>query len=370
MATFLFKLQEVKNVNFSELWQVDRSLFKMCLSTINDLPAEMLCELFKYLHSNDLFSCSLVNKRWRSLVFSLERLTVSVMPSKFNLNRINLFTELVRLKITTLRPTNKKVNLSFPKLKVLLLYCHPLSLCIDAPKLSVLVVHGNTTRLTIKHPESIRKLEADFEEEKLWQFKNVEYLGIRRGSLYSKKMLELLPKLKELHCNLLPIYFVTLEKLMLSKFLNDVVALKGLDFRFIYSGFRLTIENVAEFYFGPQERTRRFFVPEDPEELLIRNHRMLDPAGSLDYIEHLNYNRLVNNEHGQIPAWVFPKLTGVKRIFVDEPLQDVDQFVGIFKSLPSINTVVFKTAAPKPAFKEFDLPQQSDQLFDYLSKFK
>ena len=33
-------------------------------TSIEDLPPEMIFELFKYLHVEDLAICSMVNKRW------------------------------------------------------------------------------------------------------------------------------------------------------------------------------------------------------------------------------------------------------------------------------------------------------------------
>ena len=45
-------------------------------TAIDDLPAEMVCELFKHLHPRDLAACSLVNKRWHSIYagFKVQRL--------------------------------------------------------------------------------------------------------------------------------------------------------------------------------------------------------------------------------------------------------------------------------------------------------
>lgn len=334
-------------------------------TTINHLPAEMIGELFKYLQPKDLLSCSLVNKRWKSLVFAIGRLTFSGLPSEFNLNRINRFSELVRLKITMFRSSGKKVNLNFPKLRILVLHYFAFPLCIDSPKLSVLVFHGNVNRLTIKHPESIRKLVTDIGHPKLGQFKNVECLVTRSLEAVSKDTLRLFPKLKELHYNRVVDGFMDDVKRTLSDFLDGVTALKGLDFRSIFSGFHLTKKNVTEFDYGLDVDDEWGIMI--PEYIFIKNHRMLDPVGTLDFIDHLNYNCLMRNVHGQIPAWFFQKFTGIKCIFVDGPLQDVNQFRLLLKSLCSIKTIVFNSYSTYN-FKEFDLPQSSNELFEYLSK--
>lgn len=134
--------------------------------TIDDLPAEMICELFKHLHLKDLLTCSMVNKRWQSIYssFKLDRLAVIghqdhffrewcyprwlvrdeevCCPEMFNrlaskplvsnlkhfalcdhlnridLNNLNRFGQLLSLTIKT-RHIPSKSKLSLPKLKVL-----------------------------------------------------------------------------------------------------------------------------------------------------------------------------------------------------------------------------------------------------------
>ena len=48
------------------------------MATIEDLPAEMICELFQYLKPKDLVTCSMVNKRWHYADFKLSRLVVVI----------------------------------------------------------------------------------------------------------------------------------------------------------------------------------------------------------------------------------------------------------------------------------------------------
>ena len=45
-------------------------------ASIDDLPPEMICELFEYLQPKDLAACSMVNKRWHSIYggFRMHRL--------------------------------------------------------------------------------------------------------------------------------------------------------------------------------------------------------------------------------------------------------------------------------------------------------
>ena len=48
-------------------------------ATIDDLPAEMICKIFRHLHPKDLAVCSRINKRWHSLYagFKVDRLVAS-----------------------------------------------------------------------------------------------------------------------------------------------------------------------------------------------------------------------------------------------------------------------------------------------------
>ena len=60
--------------------QIEASLHcKMSSPTsIDDLPSEMICELFKHLCPKDLVTCSMVNKRWHNYAgFKVHRLVVA-----------------------------------------------------------------------------------------------------------------------------------------------------------------------------------------------------------------------------------------------------------------------------------------------------
>ena len=48
-------------------------------TTIDNLPTEMICELFKHLTPKDLLVCSMVNKRWHSIYadFKVRRLVTT-----------------------------------------------------------------------------------------------------------------------------------------------------------------------------------------------------------------------------------------------------------------------------------------------------
>ena len=232
-----------------------RKSIKQVIS-IEDLPPEMISELFEYLHPKDLVACSLVNRRWHSiyaafklhrlvamdynhyycylfnlifkwyntnqrikeiercgpaifyrlkkkpLLSNLKQLALSGQRFVSELNELNRFQQLMQLEIKiSLR--NTKLHLKLPRLRVLVFHysngCCALS--IDCPELSTLVYSGeekDANLLKVEHPETIRKLETNLVGSKLTEFKNVECLRTSRFHMISKATLLSLPKLREL----------------------------------------------------------------------------------------------------------------------------------------------------------------------------
>lgn len=224
---------------------------------IDDLPPEMICELFKHISLlRDLVACSMVNKRWYSIysAFKLERLAVfshcnhylvkwcysdrkiedkelyhpDLMscrfedkslftnlkflalggecslfePHKFDLNKLNLFEHLVHLEVNIGFLDEEKVNLKLSNLKVAAFhrwnyYC---PLFIDCPKLNILLYRGESfpCLLAVNHPETIRKLNTNLIGTKLTLFKNVESLITQEFKAISMDTVKALPKLKQL----------------------------------------------------------------------------------------------------------------------------------------------------------------------------
>ena len=235
------------------------------VTTIEDLPPEMISELFEYLGLKDLIICSLVNKLWHSiysnfkvhsvvaienfkvhnlvaieddlfrwhgsnqliqetercsramfrhlaekpLLSNLKHLAVhasSYSETKFDLNELNRFQQLFHLEIKIDDLNQRNVHLNLPCLKVLALsdYNNRCALSIDCPQLSTLLYAGepeDLTLLEVKHPETIRKLETNMFGAKLIQFESVECLVTERFKAVSKATLLSLPELRELRYN-------------------------------------------------------------------------------------------------------------------------------------------------------------------------
>ena len=211
---------------------VTSHLSRMSSSTtsIEDLPPEMINELFKHLHPRDLVACSLVNKRWSWIYsnFKLHRLAAIFSPShspwkwyatdiKFedkeichqyffcdiakqpivsnlrylalfasfslimDLNKLNRFSQLLHLEFECRWLTRGKLHLNFPQLKVLVFhkYNERYPVSVDCPQLGLLAYRGEpagSNLLEVKQPETIRKLETNMLGEKLTSFKKMVFL--------------------------------------------------------------------------------------------------------------------------------------------------------------------------------------------------
>ena len=220
---------------------------------IEDLPPEMISELFEYLPPKDLAACSMVSKRWHSIyaAFRLLRLVVTNYDSyyglskwkssnrpilerelcslamfgrwaekpllsnlkhlvlsgsfEFDLSELNRFQQLVHLEIIILW-SKGKVQLNLPRLKILAFheYNDGAALSIDCPELSTLLYYEMEDKnfLDVKQPETIRRLETSrVNPEWLAQFKRVECLVAFKFRAISKATLLSLPELRELRYN-------------------------------------------------------------------------------------------------------------------------------------------------------------------------
>ena len=361
-------------------------------STIEDLPPEMIGELFEYLSLKDLAACSLINKRWHSiysnfklhslvatdwddafrwyntnqtveekcicslamfsrlvekpLLSNLKHLAISMYGPEIELNQLNRFQQLVHLEITVTCLNQTEVHLNLPNLKVLVfhyrsLYC---VLSIDSPLLSTLVYSGidkDMNRFKVKHPEIIRKLETHMVAEKLAPFESVECLVTGEFEAINKATLLALPRLRELRYTLDIWYFFKLEerigtadrvKRTLSEFLNEAKKLRGSDFRFTFVGLQLTNVNVDQIDFGVQVKEGKETVSN--ECFYMKNYHLIE-LGALDFVGHIDYIRLLNHVTGEFPRFFSQKFTGIVEVAATAKVPDPDHFVWFLKSLRS-----------------------------------
>lgn len=399
----------------------------MTTTTIDDLPAEMISELFKQLNLKDLAACSVVNKSWykiysdfkvtslaafqypdrlrkwcypdrniedkelckaaiffrlanKPLLSNLKHLFLCGYGPRIDLNMLNRFTHLVRLEIDI--RIEKPINFNLPKLKVLAFHQLNMqsSLSVDCPALEVLVYREgplmieNRTLLEVKQPETIRVLDSDlFGSVRLAKFKNVNCLIARGFQMIGKDNLQSLPKLKEFHfklCieNLFATHFNqigTLNRIKrkLTKFMDDVRVSKGDDFKFRFVGFPLTKTLLDQIDFNVKLVERHFvsgssgyFEEVTNEYIYLKNYHLIDPDASLDFINRLDYNCVIDIMAKKIPIGFLKKLTGLFEVKTKGAIQDANHFLSFLQSVGSLKSL------------SLDRSQLGQEFYDQLPK--
>ena len=362
-------------------------------TTIEDLPPEMIYELFKHLPPKDLVAGSMVNKRWhfiysnlrlhslaaadfddlfrwhqsnqpiqkaeqccptmflrlveKPLLSNLKHLALGDSEFEFDLNKLNRFQKLLHLEINYY--LHGKAYLNLPRLKVLVLqgWNHHCALSIDCPQLITLLYAGeeeDENLLKVKHPETIRKLKTDMVVPRwLASFKSVECLGTRRFEAISKATFISLPELRELHYDG-DIEWVIAEgsrhgpgtvdrmKQKLNEFLDEAKKLRGNEFQFTFCGFRLTNVNVDQIDFGVQvhEESGREYVHN--EYIYMKNYQLIEP-GAVEFVEHVDYTGLLSHVTGEFPLCFSHKFTNIRSVYATTKVQDPDHFLWFLKSL-------------------------------------
>ena len=363
-------------------------------ATIEDLPAEMINELFKHLPVKDLVASSQVNKLWHSIYadFRLDRLAAIHNPSicyglsnegwkfkqkelcrieflnrladrpllsnlkylilydsgnRFDINKLSrFFKRLVHLEIGGFLGENK-LNLNLPKLKSLVVYKffnnHLLS--IDCPELNMLIYdRGEGNLLEVKHPETIKKLEMNMVDQKLIRFENVESLATHKFEAISRATLLSLPNLKELHynANISSLWNYgsrvgTLDRVKeaLREFMGHIERLKGSDFKFMFAGFQLTKPMLDQIDYGVKvevEGDGREYEKVSNEYIYMNNYQLIEP-GALHFIRILNYSRLMNNAPEGTPDCFSQKFSRVEWVHVRGRVQDEAHLLRFLRSL-------------------------------------
>ena len=391
-------------------------------ASIDDLPPEMICELFKHLGPEDLIACSMVNRRWHSiyagfkvrrlvaiephrydlcewfnsnrtirqeercclsmyhrlakkpLLSNLKYLVLWDFPFKFDLSQLNQFRQLVHLEIQTYLYLDK-LDLKLPKLKVLAfhLFNSRCVLSVDCPELSTLLYDADNEEpnlLDLKHPETIKKLHTCLFSPHLAQFKNVESLVTDQLEAISKATFQSLPALKELLYDWDILGAIISEKFdsewattdrmkrALNEFVNEAKKLRGNDFRFTFSGFLLTNVNVDQIDFGVQVDK---YGNESVcnEYVYMKNYHLIEDV--LPFINCVDYTLLLSHVTGEFPRCFSQKFTGINEIQATAAVPDADHFLWFLKSLRSLGRLCLSSTELDQEFYDH-LPTSAPSL--------
>ena len=379
-------------------------------ATIEDLPPEMICELFKHLPLKDLLACSLVNKRWHSIVgyFKVHTLVVldkgytnirkwtypnrkfqdhelcdaelfnrladhprskhvkrlALLSGKHRLDsQLKSFSQLQHLEIFR---GYSEITFSHSELEVLVFHhsiYQPRS--IDCPKLRVLVYdeYGRESLLNVKQPETIRELRTNMFGSKLDRFKSVQYLVTWKIEAISRATLQSLPGLKKLHFDediagafwsFRPNEAGALDRMKrtLHEFLGHVQQLKRADFQFRFAGLKLTETTLDQIDFDVQVEKGREVVYN--ESVYLKNYHLIE-SDALHFICKLDYNRLMSVGE-DLPADFFERFAGVDKVRASAAVQDDRHFVWFLTSLRSCKRLWLADSQLSRDFFEYDLP--------------
>ena len=392
-------------------------------TSIEDLPTEMISELFKHLPPKDLAACSLVNKRWhfiysnfklyslvvtdnenvshewydsnqtiekkcfcrpamflhlaeKPLLSNLKHLAIYKYDLEFDFNELNNFQHLVYLEIDSFPYDQTKVHLNLPKLKVLVFdyFIAHCAVSINCPRLNTLVYReGDVDLLEVKHPETIRKLVTDMFGTKLTPFKGVECLVTEEFGAISSATLLSLPKLRELRYNESIAYLYKTEfrgagtvdrmRRALSGFVDELKKLKGSDFHFELAGFQLSKTILEQIDFVVQ-------VVEEEEEpsyewvyneyVYMKNYHLIEP-GVLHFVRRVNYTRMLRHVTGEFPRCFSQKFTDIEWVYATAEVQDADHFLWFLNSLRTLKRIVLEDSELSQEFYDL-LPASAPSL--------
>lgn len=374
-------------------------------TTIDDLPIEMICEIFQHLPLSCLLNCKRVNRRWYSIVdaFKVRRLTVyddeefegpadpchpdlfahlahSVLLSGLMylrlehqpdvyLGKLNSFRQLKELVIGFDLSDIRQLNLDLPNLRRLKVHytnghCRISLDCANLQELYYLE-HEDVDLLDIRHPETVRTLQSTFHGAKLARFKAIEFYEVfcydNSYRLFEESTALDLASLRTVAFNgnlrrlLQENHFTrpgdewTLLRSILSTFDKRRQESRRSDLVVYFAGVRLTSETIA--YLAVDE-------DELADEFLMKNYAHLQKE--LPFVTEISYSRLMSLTD-ELPADYFERFCGIERICVRGPVKDAEHFTWFLKKLNEKN----------PIFEELDLqdPGLPQSFYDQLSSF-
>ena len=394
-------------------------------TSIDDLPPEMISELFKYLPLKDLVACSLVNKRFNSiytnfkmhslvvayennnelfwwydtkqmveeifcppvmfqrliekpLLSHLKHLAIRTYRPEFGLNELNSFQHLVHLEIHLDDFPSEKVHLNLPRLNVFGLYgsYHRYALVIDCPELRTLIYknysysHENANLFEVKHPETIRKLVTNMICAKLAPFKGVECLVTPHLEAISKATLRSLPRLRKLH-------YKKDRRDPLFSYRQSIGTFDRM--KRTLSEFQNHVKELRgsdfHFTFAGLKLTNNTNVEqidfgvqvkdgeetERDDEYIYMKNYQLIEPGSLHCVHDVNYTELVNALTGEFPSCFLQKFTNIHEVQVADVVKDPDHLLRFLASLRSLRSLRLPVTALGQEFYD-QLPESAGSL--------
>lgn len=196
---------------------------------------DLECETF-FLTRKSNFSCRLFrtgNQKFLKspLIWAIvSKLSLMYIDYHLNTNDLNELTNLRRLQIEHLELGEDSV-LNLPKLQVLCIEdLYEKRLRLDCPSLTAFKNNYGLSTIQFVYPGKLTQLGIWSCEISLRPFESLEYLYIKNGSNIDDSVLDLLPKLRQIHA------FSGLSRDKIARFLRRKAALGRVDFQLFNSG--------------------------------------------------------------------------------------------------------------------------------------
>lgn len=257
------------------------------VASINDLPDEMLCEIFSHLCDiKDVLNTRRVCFRWYDVqrwFMKLNKLTLTESPieqmklmkkietiedcpkkiNNFFLNgsdwqmfaekQVELVNNLKFIRIRLGRREYDYLKFDLPNLEILVCdwwNCEK-DIEINCPKLRELVYHERYTKLSglrVTYPLSVKKLDTDLRGASVRRFENLE--DLTTNEFRTLKQVDRLPKLKRVRFtgNFYSFSWKTEEilektKQDIRKIMDKLKSIDNPEIKFIYSGFEMNLND-------------------------------------------------------------------------------------------------------------------------------
>ena len=365
-------------------------------ASIDDLPPEMLSELFKHLNLKHLAVCSMVCKLWNQLISrhkvtrlvvvprglkkerwwhvsrpvdeylevcplrmfatllcrpilsSLKHLRINVYHGLAQLepNDLNLFRQLIHLEVDypIVRP-NTEINWILPNLEILKvrLYEHD-RISIDCPKLKVFSSDCRPgVSIDVKWPETISTLCAALYGSQLTKFKNIEtYKCTAELQFVNDALIEQLPRLKMLEvCGDPQDLYFTLQTVdgvreFLKRLLSDRRKVLRSDLKLFFAGIEIVDEALVD-----RLDLQALDVGVGNSTRLSNEHLYFGdyPADQrpnlldeLEFVQKANYTRLMSLMN-ELPPDYFMRFYHVRCISTSGDIQRPEHFATFIKRL-------------------------------------
>ena len=356
-------------------------------ATLNDLPAEMVCEVLRWLPLEDLVELKMTAKRYLQIVSDfkvkkldvsnyersdshcwpalfihqlarptlsrLQQLTIEDFPEHFDLNQLNRFDRLVQLKITRL-PEDEDIRLDLPELREFeVAFNETCKLRINSAKLEKLIYNGKNggNLLQVDHPETVVYLDSDLSEEKLRSFRNLRHLRSSSNFyILDERTLSDFPDLKEIAYtgtyedvnDILDEEFDGLNDLnYITRFLERFMARKKeldrTDLRVQFVSFELVDDKeikdykFEDFYMCLRFGAYNLYDPVDEIYLHAQNYDQLIGTFETYRVDYCQLMRIFD----RIPDDFFSKFVGIWRVDAYD-YEDEEHLLRFLQSVPNL----------------------------------